>query len=259
MYPYVQILGTTVSVYTILVLVGFGLGVLAALLRRRINDVSITDLLTCMLIGGAGALVGGKLFYMIQGLPQFLQLAQNSGYTFLQYFQDAGLVYYGGFVGAVLFLLLAAKLTGAPIWPVIDTVLPSIPLMQAFGRLGCLSAGCCYGVPSDFGFYFDTSPFAPHGIRLFPVQLAESVCVAILFAALVFYGRKKRIPGRVLAFYLIAYGIIRFILEFFRYDSVRGIYAGLSVSQWISIAFIALGFFFRYGYPVFHKVRAAKT
>ena len=221
MYPYLTIFGHTVTTYGILIIIGFAIG----------------------------ALIGGKLFYMFQGLPQFLELARETGYTVLDYFNDAGLVYYGGFICAILFVFLTAKLLSAPVWGVLDTILPSIPLMQAFGRVGCFTAGCCYGIPSDFGCYFDASPVAPHGVRLLPIQLIESACVLILFFWMIRYGRKKRRPGAVLAIYLIGYGIIRFILEFFRYDAVRGIYAGLSVSQWVSLFLIALGIFFWYGYP----------
>ena len=123
----------------------------------------------------------------------------------------------------VLFVLMTAKLVGAPVWSVLDTILPSIPLMHAFGRVGCFTAGCCYGIPSDWGFYFDASPIAPHGVRLLPVQLIESACLLVLFFLMYHYGKQKRLPGKMLAFYLIGYGVIRFILEFFRYDAFRGI------------------------------------
>ena len=244
MYPYLTIFGHTVTTYGILIIAGFAAGAVFCLVHRKVNEVSLVDLVACLFIGAAGALVGGKLFYMIQGFPQFLELARETGYTFLDYFNDAGLVYYGGFIGAVLFVLMTAKLIGAPVWSVLDTILPSIPLMHAFGRVGCFTAGCCYGIPSDWGFYFDASPIAPHGVRLLPVQLIESACLLVLFFLMYHYGKQKRLPGKMLAFYLIGYGVIRFILEFFRYDAFRGIYGVFSVSQWVSLALIVLGLFF---------------
>ncbi len=54
--------------------------------------------------------------------------------------------------------------------------------------------------------------------------------------------------------YLIGYGIERFILEFFRYDSIRGIFFGLSTSQWISIILIPIGILFFIG--IFNKKRS---
>lgn len=249
MYPYLTIFGHTVTTYGILIIIGFAIGAIVCFARRRINEIPPGDLVACLFIGAAGALLGGKLFYMIQGFPQFLELSRETGYTFLQYFNEAGLVYYGGFIGAILFVLMTAKLVGAPVWAMVDTILPSIPLMHAVGRVGCFSAGCCYGIPCDFGVVFDASPIAPHGVRLLPVQLIESACLLVLFFLMLHYGKQKRPPGKVLAFYLVGYGIIRFILEFFRYDAIRGIYGALSISQWISLGLIALGAFFWFLFP----------
>ena len=195
MYPYLTIFGHTVTTYGILIIIGFSIGVVVCFLRRRINEVPISDLAACLFVGAAGALLGGKLFYMIQGFPQFLDLARETGYTFMQYFNEAGLVYYGGFIGAILFVLMTAKLVGMPAWAMLDTILPSIPLMHAVGRVGCFSAGCCYGIPCDFGVFFDASPFAPHGVRLLPVQLIESACLLALFFFMLRYGKQKRPPG----------------------------------------------------------------
>jgi prolipoprotein diacylglyceryltransferase len=55
------------------------------------------------------------------------------------------------------------------------------------------------------------------------------------------YGKKRRPPGKLLGIYMIGYGIIRFILEFFRGDEIRGFAGGLSVSQWISMSVLAAG------------------
>ena len=257
MCPVTQIFGISVSTYSILIILGFAAGLVCAVLRRKINEIRADDLVACLFIAAAGALLGGKLFYMIQGFPQFLELARETGYTVLEYFRDAGLVYYGGFTGAVLFVLMTAKLVGTPVWAMIDTILPSIPLMHAIGRIGCFSAGCCYGLPCGFGVYFDASPFAPHGVRLLPVQLIEAACLLALFFLMLRYGREKRPPGKVLAFYLTGYGIIRFVLEFFRYDAIRGIYGIFSVSQWISLALIALGVFFWFWYPCAGRKKAS--
>lgn len=254
MHPMIELFGQPISTYAVMIIIGFALGVAVALFRRKINGMRADDVIACLVLTAAGAMLGGKFFYMAQGFPQFLELARTTGYTFLQYFSEAGLVYYGGFIGGILFLLLAAKVVRVPAWSMLDTVLPSVPLAHALGRVGCLFAGCCYGLPNDtFGFYFNASPFAPHDVRLLPVQLIEAVCVFGLFLFMVCYGRKKRAPGRILSIYLIGYGIIRFILEFFRYDAYRGIYGEFSISQWISLILIALGLFFVFLYPRLSK------
>ena len=193
MCPVTEIFGFSISTYSLLIIIGFVLGIVVAIFRRKVNGMRVDDLITCLMITAVGALLGAKLFFMAQGFPDFLARARDTGYTFFEYFSSAGLVYYGGFIGGILFLLLGAKVTGVSVWPLMDTALPSVPLMHAVGRLGCLSAGCCFGVPSEIGFYFDASPFAPHGVKLLPVQLIESLC---LFALFFFHGllrqEKKR-------------------------------------------------------------------
>lgn len=257
MCPVTQIFGASISTYAIMIIAGFAAGLICAVLRRRVNGIRTDDLVACLFIAAAGALLGGKLFYMAQGFTGFLQLAKDTGYTFFEYFRDAGLVYYGGFIGGILFLVLAAKLIKTSVWAMLDTILPSIPLMHAIGRAGCFSAGCCYGIPCDFGVFFDASPFAPHGVRLLPVQLIESACLLVLFFFMLHYGKQKRPPGKILAVYLVGYSIIRFVLEFFRYDAFRGIYGIFSISQWVSLALIALGAFFWFCYPKSRQKKAS--
>ena len=112
-----------------------------------------------------------------------------------------------------------------------------IPIMHAFGRIGCFCAGCCYGRPYE-GFGAVVFPYGSQalaGEKLFPVQLVESGLVLILAIVIIILEVKKEFYYTIET-YLISYSVIRFILEFMRYDAVRGEAFGLSTSQWISIA-----------------------
>ena len=125
-------------------------------------------------------------------------------------------------------------------------ILPSVPLAQAFGRVGCFLAGCCYGCETDLPIgviYTNPVGGVPTGVPLLPVQLIETVMNLILFALLMLYDKKTRNKQHRMTMpclYGIGYGVIRFILEYFRYDSIRGFLLGLSTSQWISILIFAL-------------------
>ena len=72
-------------------------------------------------------------------------------------------------------------------------------------------------------------------MTLFPVQLLEAALNLTLFILLFCYARKKRPPLCVTTLYLCSYGIERFVLEYFRADTVRGSFLWFSTSQWISI------------------------
>ena len=60
-----------------------------------------------------------------------------------------GFVFYGGLLGGLFGIYLGGKILKIPVWEYAQNTIPVIPLAHGFGRLGCLMAGCCYGVPYD--------------------------------------------------------------------------------------------------------------
>ena len=124
-----------------------------------------------------------------------------------------------GTLGAIF---AAALLLHENQWPLMDTLLPALPLAQTFGRIGCLLAGCCYGVPVSWGVWMDPASGAPADTALLPVQLLEALGTAGLCLLLLRIGSVRRSPGFLLGTYLVCYSILRFVLEFYRYDSIRG-------------------------------------
>ena len=84
---------------------------------------------------------------------------------------------------------------------------------------------------------FPEGSLAPSDTTLFPVQLVEAICLLILAIVLAVLDLKKSYPHTI-AIYFIVYGILRFLLEYVRYDAVRGHLLALSTSQWISLGFV---------------------
>ena len=82
------------------------------------------------------------------------------------------------------------------------------------------------------------------GEYLLPVQLIESLFNALLFILLIVCALKIKRKLKILGIYFIGYSVFRFILEFFRYDEIRGFLFGLSTSQFISIFIFAVGMAF---------------
>jgi phosphatidylglycerol:prolipoprotein diacylglycerol transferase len=155
-------------------------------------------------------------------------------------------VYYGGLLlalGSAAWFIAKKHL---PVWTVADLAAPGIALGQAIGRLGCLSAGCCYGKPTHvpWGTTF-TDPYAydnvgvPLNVPLHPTQIYESVGTLALFLFLMWRLSRKHIAGQILMEYLILYSVLRFVIEFFRGDD-RGfvLYGLLSTSQFIAILIV---------------------
>lgn len=193
-----------------------------------------------------GAITGAKILYlatvwpfMIEDLPYLTCIPD----LFFKKYLYAGFVYYGGAIGFLSVSYLYARCNHIPYSDIASPLVPALALFHVFGRLGCFFQGCCYGVPTQRGFavIYQHSEIAPNDIPLFPVQLVEAGAEAAIFILLLHY-LKKKVRGSVLAaIYLLSYGVLRFVLEFFRDDSYRGMLYGLSLSQYISILGIVAG------------------
>lgn len=94
--------------------------------------------------------------------------------------------------------------------------------------------GCCYGIPCNFGFAMVTDP----EVTRFPIQLVESLCCFVIFVMLLVIEKKNR-SVKLIYVYLISYAMVRFGLEFFRGDAVRGFFMCFSTSQWISLGILS--------------------
>lgn len=254
MLPYIYIFGKSIPLYSLMALAGVICALGYILPRCKKSGLSRDDSIFAFIYGAAGALAGAKLLSVLTMLPHIIRnidlLQRNTG-LFLQVFVYSGFVFYGGLYGALLGVWIYARRWKLPFFSFMDPLLPAVPLIHGWGRIGCFLMGCCYGVPADppLGVYFTRSQIAPAGAALLPVQLYESLGVfvlAIVLIALQSRGVRAQIQ---LAVYLLSYGVLRFILEFFRYDAYRGFIGPLSVSQVISVLTVVWGIalLMRYG------------
>ncbi len=246
MHPIFTIFGREVSAYSLMAIIGFGLGLLYMLLAVRQRKLKYEDAIYIFVLGIIGAIIGAKVVYILTVLPQFVSdlpvLFSRPG-AFLAYYLTGGMVFYGGLIGGLASALLAAKYFGKKLEDFYPVLIPPMALFCAFGRIGCFLAGCCYGkeTASPLHVIFHRSQFAPDGVPLVPTQLYEAAFDIGLFILMIVLGHRKKTTRYMLAVYLLIYGIFRFILEFFRGDEARGIFGGLSTSQWISIGVILWG------------------
>ena len=159
-----------------------------------------------------------------------------------------GLVVMGGLIGGIAAGVLYCRKNQLPSLRYLDLLFPSVALGQGFGRIGCLLAGCCYGIPADahWGITFHESPFAPAGIPLVPVQLYASAlnflnALVLTTCAARLKRRGEDGHGQITALYLILYSLGRFGLEFLRGDTERGTIGILSTSQFLSCLLLVAG------------------
>lgn len=171
-------------------------------------------------------------------------------------FWAGGLTYYGGFFGATAAAVWLLRRDRFPFWKAADMAGFTIPLGLAFGRMGCLLAGCCFGAETSLPWGLSFPPRSPaseaqaklqvlesarmwsHAVH--PTQIYESAAsLAVAAVCLHVVHPRKRYDGQVFVASLALYAAARFIVEILRRDA-RGGALGLSTSQLIGVALIGV-------------------
>lgn len=241
MIPSFQIFQRTVTPYQLCVLLGVFAAVAAVFFLARRRRMDYAELAYLGLFSVPAVVLGGSLLFGLTNIRIIVALLRAADRipsgelwaAILLCFR--GSVYYGGLLAllAVLGLYRRRRHLGDDYSDLVAVV---IPLFHAFGRLGCFLSGCCYGVECRLGVTYRYAVVElANGVSRLPVQLIEAVFNFALFAFLLIRFNKAKNRGVLLHFYLFAYPVFRFCIEFLRGDTYRGIWGGLSTSQWISL------------------------
>tara|TARA_B110000008_G_C16964210_1_gene561323 strand:+ start:1347 stop:2180 length:834 start_codon:yes stop_codon:yes gene_type:complete len=188
-----------------------------------------------------GAMCGGRVGYMFfYGSDQLI----NDPFS-LFYIWEGGLSFHGGLLGVIISLIIFCRRKNIEFLRLMDGVALSMPIGLGLVRIGNFLNGELFGkaTNAEWGFIFPTDPF---GILRHPSQLYESLGEGLLlFLILLLISQKTNIKGIVSSSFLIFYGSIRFIIEFFRQpDSHIGYVAFdfISMGQLLCVPMIVIGF-----------------
>jgi phosphatidylglycerol:prolipoprotein diacylglycerol transferase len=216
----------------------FAVGFLASglIISRRFRELDRPpdwsyEMVFAALIGG---LVGSRLDYLIQNWDKV------SDDLLGNILSGSGLVWFGGFVGGALAVVLWAWWRGFLGWQLFDLAAVPLAIGYAIGRVGCqLSGDGDYGIHSDLPWamsYPDGT--VPTTDTVHPTPVYETLAMGL--AGVVLWRLRDRFaPGVLFGLYLIFAGVERFLVEFIRRNDE--IVAGLTQPQLISLAMLALG------------------
>ncbi len=257
MYPYINLFNKNVSTYGILMCIGIAVVFLLAFKRIKKHNISIDDM---FIITAFSLLIG---LFSASSLNTFVTYP----FSFIiksilagKFEIFGGLVYYGGLLGGIIGAIIGIKIAKVKTQIVEISVIPFLPIGHAIGRIGCIMAGCCNGMKYD-GMFAIHYPRSIVGLSVeqgyFPVQLLEAVLNIIIAVILIIYSKKEKPKYNILFLYLTFYAIVRFFLEFLRGDEIRGIYLGVSTSQWISIFLLIISLI--YFFVSYYKLQKSKT
>lgn len=244
--------------YGVLVAIGFLVGIVLAVREARragVDAERILDLAFWLLIA---AMVGARLSYVVLRWSEFAP-DFKSGKPFLQWkvfrLWEGGLMYYGGFLLALLVSWLFIRAYKLNFGQMADAIIPSVAIGQFFGLLGSYAAGFGSGKMTELPWKVIYSKGAAvRGIGLHPTQIYEALGVLALFFILLWIRSTKRYHGQVFLWYLILYPLMAFFLDMLRAsDTLNFIFEHnitpmatgadiLSWSQAISVALFAWAF-----------------
>lgn len=237
MYPFINVFGISIPTYGLCFSLGLLLALLISYIRIKKAGLNVDKFLNLAVIVIFTGMICAYLLYIFVTYP-ISEIIHSITSGSFAVFKELGLVFYGGLIGGVVSGVIYCVRAKLRFFDYAAVIVPVIPLAHAVGRIGCFLAGCCFGKVVDTPisvYYSHPAGGAPTGVPVFPIQLVEAALNLIIFAILLIYTRRSLKKYSVLPLYLGLYSIVRFGVEFGRADEFRGIWLGLSTSQWISI------------------------
>lgn len=193
--------------------------------KRGINEDIMFNLIIIVLISGV---LGARLFYILFYDPSFY--FKNPGEIIK--IDEGGLSIHGGIFSAIVAGYVYSIKSKIAFFKLADIAVMAIALAQGIGRVGCDVFGKAMTNIMPWGINYN-------GQILHPAQVYEFILDYILFIILWRRSYKKKFEGELFVIYLIAFPIIRGIVEFFRINPV--VWGPFSISHLLSLILVVIG------------------
>lgn len=212
----------TIRFYSLCILLGIILAyivIMKEVKRQKLNTDIIFNIIFYGLLVG---IIGARVYYVLFNFDY---------YTFhldeIIKVWYGGLAIHGGIIGGVLVVYLYSRKRNLPFFQLTDLILPGVILAQAIGRWGNFFNQEAYGMMVSKGLLqkllvpnFIIKGMYIKGSYYLPTFYFESIICLLGFIIMLIIRNKTSKRGYITAFYLIWYGLFRFIIEYFRTDSL---------------------------------------
>lgn len=264
--------GVDIKFYGILIAIGFLAAFWVASNEAKRTGQDVEMYLDYLLVAIIPSILCARLYFVIFSWDYYFRTGAGFGETVLRIIniRQGGLAIYGGLIGGILVCLIFAAKKKISFFTMMDTMAIGIPLAQAIGRWGNFFNREAFGSYTDslFAMAIPVEYYQNRGtlvglmsegtitnemlqntvegaIWVHPTFLYECVWNLLLFAFLLFWTKKKRFKGEILAIYVFGYGVGRFFIEGLRTDSLMIGSTDLRVSQVLALclAVLAAAFF----------------
>ena len=201
--------------------------------RRDVEDL--------LFFGVLGVVIGGRIGYSLFYKPGYYAAHPLE---ILQVWKG-GMSFHGGLLGVIAAMALFARNRQRTFLDVMDLIAPCVPTGLASGRIGNFINGELWGRAADPSLPW-AMVFPQSGSELprHPSQLYQFALEGLLlFVLLWIYAKRPRPRGQVAAAFVVGYGVMRFVAEYFREpDSFLGLLAlDMSMGQWLCVPMVIVG------------------
>ena len=205
--------------YGLFIVLGIIVSVAVARYNKRFTQLHLENsFLDIIMISVLAGCIGGRLLEVISE-----PLVYPHWYDWFALWQG-GFSILGSIIGTITIVPFYLKKINVPIIPLFDLVAIYTPLCQSIARLGCFTAGCCYGVATQSMFavvYTNPNTLATYGIPVHPTQLYSSAMLFMIFLFMYYVGQRIfKKPGKLFATYLTLAALERFFVDFWRADRI---------------------------------------
>jgi phosphatidylglycerol:prolipoprotein diacylglycerol transferase len=250
-HPFIIHLGPLeVTGYGLMLMVAFLMGgwLIARQLReRQLREEYAADIVAAAVIGG---IIGAKLWYVA--------LTRDPGALFSR----GGLVWYGGFIGGALAVILNGWRLKVPLRWTMQIAAPALAAAYALGRVGCFLVNDDYGRPSSlpwavrfpeglppstagnlhqlFGVPIPAGTDPSTVLAVHPTQLYEVAAMLLAFGVLWVLRKQGKPIGWLFGLYLVLAGVERFLVEIVRAKDDRFL-GPFTLAQLTSVVLVIIG------------------
>jgi phosphatidylglycerol:prolipoprotein diacylglycerol transferase len=219
--------------YGAMLFLAFAVGIIWALKEARSEGIDPDHLYEVFIIIIILALLGSRFAFVFLNWNLF----RGEPWWRVFAFREGGLTFYGGFLAALLGGLFYSRYRKISFLKLLDFMTPFIALGYAITRIGCFLNGCCYGhiTSAPWGLVYPVID----GFPRHPTQLYASASALVIFFLLRYLRKFRFFPGFIFVWFLIFYGVYRFIVEFFRVS--EAVIWVLSPAQLAALLFIIAG------------------
>jgi prolipoprotein diacylglyceryl transferase len=235
-----------IHAYAICILVGIVAATLLTSYRLKRRGADPGVVLDIALWAVPLGIIGARIFHVLTHPDDYFGPGKDLLKTL--YIWEGGLAIFGGLVLGAVGALIGCRIVGVRFWSFADALAPALLLAQAFGRLGNWFNHELFGVPTTlpWGLQIEKSNPAfpvglPAGTLFLPTFLYEIIWNLIGIAVILFLEKKFTLQwGKVIALYLIWYGLGRSYLESVRIDPSE-IFLGVRTNVWAAWGAIIVG------------------